>query len=189
MTTAVTTTAPDFICTFFDTNARQTFKKESDRSGDLNGIYDIILTPAPTATNTYRSINNIRLHNKDSVPVTVQIKYDTGGVQRLLAQVVLRVGEVWYNDGSFIGVSAGDPYFEPTIIPVSGTDTRILYKAEWIKYGPVPDLEIFTRDESTGAEIPIETQPQYFNLPEPETIVITLPGDPGTTWFIRVGKQ
>ena len=95
---AATTTNPDFAVAWADSNGT-TFVGGSTE-GAFNGNVDVTLAAAP-ASGTQRFVKYARIYNRDSAAVTINIKYDTNGTQRILQRVVLGSGETWTPDSSF----------------------------------------------------------------------------------------
>lgn len=98
MSGAPATTNPDFVVSYADNNSTSFTEGEND--GTLNGTSDVTLVSAP-ASSTRRIIKSISIYNRDTAAVTVTIKYDNNGTQRILAKVTLAVDDVWTTDGTF----------------------------------------------------------------------------------------
>lgn len=113
MTGAAATTNPDFAVAYAD-NTGSAFT-EGAQDGTLNGVTDVTVVSAPGAS-TRRVIKDIRIENRDTAPVTLNIKYDNNATQRTIARVTLEVGDTWtlagvYNTNGGLkssAVTAGD---------------------------------------------------------------------------------
>jgi hypothetical protein len=97
MSGAAATTNPDFVATWADNNGTTFTEGASD--GTLNGTTDVTVVAAP-ASSTRRIIKAINIENKDSAPVTVTVKYDSG-TQRTIAKTTLAVGDTWTITGVY----------------------------------------------------------------------------------------
>jgi len=97
MSGAAATTNPDFVATWADNNGTTFTEGASD--GVLNGTSDVTVVAAPAAS-TRRIIKAINIENKDSAPVTVTVKYDSG-TQRTIAKTTLAVGDTWTITGVY----------------------------------------------------------------------------------------
>lgn len=98
MSSAATTTNPDFIVAYADNNG--TSFTEGAIDGALTGTTDVTVVSAP-ASGYRRIIKNILIENKDTAAVTITIKYDNNGTQRTIAKVTLAVGDTWSTDGTY----------------------------------------------------------------------------------------
>ena len=98
MSGAAATTNPDFTAAWADNNSTNFVEGASD--GALNGTSDVTVIAAPAA-GYRRIIKGITIENKDTAPVTLTIKYDNNGTQRVIAKVTLSVGDTWTTDGTF----------------------------------------------------------------------------------------
>jgi len=98
LTAAATTTNPDFATAWADSNGTTFTGGSTD--GAFNGTTDVTLAAAPSSGNQ-RYIKFARIHNRDSAAVTVNIKYDNNGTQRIVQRVTLGSGETWTPDASY----------------------------------------------------------------------------------------
>ena len=98
MSSAATTTNPDFTVSYADNNG--TTFTEAAGDGALNGTTDVTVVAAP-ASGYRRVIKGIFIENKDTAAVTITVKYDNNGTQRNIAKVTLNVGDTWSTDGTF----------------------------------------------------------------------------------------
>lgn len=89
MSGAVTTTAPDFVCTFSDSTSSDFL--EAPQTGQLNGTTPVTLVSSP-ASSTRRLINEINIYNRDSVSITVDVRYVDGANTRVIKTVVIEAG-------------------------------------------------------------------------------------------------
>lgn len=113
MTGAAATTNPDFAVAYAD-NTGSAFT-EGALDGALNGVTDVTVVSAPAAS-TRRIIKDIRIENRDTASVTLNIKYDNNATQRTLARVTLEIGDTWTLAGAYstngglksTAVTAGD---------------------------------------------------------------------------------
>jgi hypothetical protein len=98
MSSAATTTNPDFTVSYADNNG--TTFTEAAGDGALSGTIDVTVVAAP-ASGYRRVIKGIFIENKDTAAVTITVKYDNNGTQRNIAKVTLNVGDTWSTDGTF----------------------------------------------------------------------------------------
>jgi len=98
MSSAATTTNPDFTVSYADNNG--TTFTEAAGDGALTGATDVTVVAAP-ASGYRRVIKGIFIENKDTAAVTITIKYDNNGTQRTIAKVTLQVGDTWSTDGTY----------------------------------------------------------------------------------------
>lgn len=98
MESAPTTTNPDFVCTYADNTG--TAFTEGSKDGTLNGTSAVDIVDAP-ASSTRRTIKSIDVYNADSADVTVTIKYDNNGTDRIIAKVTLESGSRWTLGGTY----------------------------------------------------------------------------------------
>jgi len=98
MSSAATTTNPDFTVSYADNNG--TTFTEAAGDGVLTGTTDVTVVSAP-ASGYRRIIKGIFIENKDTTPVTITIKYDNTGTQRTIAKVTLQIGDTWSTDGTY----------------------------------------------------------------------------------------
>jgi hypothetical protein len=98
MSSAATTTNPDFTVSYADNNG--TTFTEAAGDGALSGTTDVTVVAAP-ASGYRRVIKGIFIENKDTAAVTITVKYDNNGTQRNIAKVTLNVGDTWSTDGTF----------------------------------------------------------------------------------------
>jgi hypothetical protein len=120
LSAAVTTVNPDFTTAWADSNGTTFVGGSND--GSFNGNTDVILTSAP-GSGTQRYIKFTRIYNKDTAPVTINIKIDNNGTQRIVQRVTLGSGETWTPDGTFDvngGIKQSSTGSTPTIISISG---------------------------------------------------------------------
>jgi hypothetical protein len=96
MAASATTTNPDYVVAYAD-NTGTSFT-EGTADGVLNGTTDV--TVVPGVASTRRIIKTITVYNRDTTPVTLNIKYDAG-TQRIIAKPTLQAGETWTLDGTF----------------------------------------------------------------------------------------
>lgn len=115
MSGAPATTNPDFTVAYAD-NTGTNFT-EGANDGALNGTTDVTLVSAP-ASSTRRVIKSITIENRDTAAVTVTIKYDNNGTQRIIARVTLAVGDTWTTDGQY----DTNGNFKQIVSPVSLTN-------------------------------------------------------------------
>lgn len=92
MTSAPTTTNPDFTVHYAD-HTTTTFTEKAN-TWTLSGTTDVDILPAPSAS-TQRTVVDIMIYNADTEPVTVIIKYDDDGTDRILFRITIEVGETW----------------------------------------------------------------------------------------------
>jgi len=86
MSAAVTTTAPDFTCSYLDTNG--TLFNEGNQNGVLDGTTAVDVVDSPAST--YRRIvSEITVYNADSVAVTITLILNDGGVSRIIEKIDL----------------------------------------------------------------------------------------------------
>jgi hypothetical protein len=88
----VTSTQPDFAVAWADNNGSDFTEGSTD--GVLNNTTDITLVSAP-ASSTRRLVRNIFIYNKDTASVTVTLKYDNNGTQRVFRKITLAAGETY----------------------------------------------------------------------------------------------
>jgi hypothetical protein len=98
MSGAAATSNPDFTAAYADNNG--TLFTEAASDGALTGATDATVVAAPAA-GFRRIIKKIFIENRDTAPVTVTVKYDNNGTQRIIARVTLQVGDTWTTDGTF----------------------------------------------------------------------------------------
>jgi hypothetical protein len=98
MSSAATTTNPDFTVSYADNNG--TTFTEAAGDGALSGTTDVTVVAAP-ASGYRRVIKGIFIENRDTASVTITVKYDNNGTQRNIAKVTLQVGDTWSTDGTF----------------------------------------------------------------------------------------
>ncbi len=111
LSSAVATSNPDFVVAYADTSDNTFSELSSD--GQLNGTTDVTLVGAP-ASGVKRAIKSITIYNRDTAAVTVSIKFDNGGTQRILQRVQLVSGETWHSD-------------ELTKLSPGGSDTQVQF--------------------------------------------------------------
>lgn len=92
------TTNPNFVVTYADTNGA--YFTEGANDGALSGTADVTLVAAP-ASGYRRVIKYMTIENRDTAAVTLTIKYDNNGTQRILDQVTLQVGDAWSTEGTY----------------------------------------------------------------------------------------
>lgn len=88
----VASTQPDFAVAWAD-NTGSVFT-EGSTDGTLNNTADVILVAAPSSS-TRRMIRSIFIYNRDTASVTVTLKYDNNGTQRIFRQVTLAAGATY----------------------------------------------------------------------------------------------
>ena len=92
------TTNPNFVVTYADTNGA--YFTEGANDGALSGASDVTMVAAPAA-GYRRVIKYMTIENRDTAAVTLTIKYDNNGTQRILDQVTLQVGDAWSTEGTY----------------------------------------------------------------------------------------
>lgn len=92
------TTNPNFVVTYADTNGA--YFTEGANDGALSGTSDVTIVAAP-ASGYRRVIKYMTIENRDTAAVTLTIKYDNNGTQRILDQVTLQVGDAWSTEGTY----------------------------------------------------------------------------------------
>jgi hypothetical protein len=125
MAAPAATTNPGFAAAWADNNSTSFIEGASD--GALNGISDVTVIAAPAAS-TRRIVKKIMIENCDTAAVTITVKYDNNGTQRILAKTTLAVGDTW----SFEGVYDGNGNFKTA---VSNTATAIVVGSTTISGG------------------------------------------------------
>ena len=123
MSGAPATTNPDFVVSYADNNG--TSFTEGANDGALNGTSEVTLASAP-ASSTRRIIKQISIYNRDTAAVTVTIKYDNNGTQRVLAIVTLAVGDVWTTDGTFDNTGSFKQVANNSVLKTGDTMTGAL---------------------------------------------------------------
>lgn len=98
MSGAAATSNPEFTVAYADSTSSSLTEGALD--GALNGTSDVTVVSAP-ASSTRRVIKWITIENKDTAAVTLTVKYDNNGTQRIIAKVTLDVGDTWTTDGTF----------------------------------------------------------------------------------------
>lgn len=87
MLAAVTTTAPDFVVSWADHVPTYGYLSGAS-SGALNGTTAVAIVGAPAAS-AQRQVKTISLFNRDSVAVTIRVRYDVSGVESWIYSVAL----------------------------------------------------------------------------------------------------
>lgn len=126
MTGAAATTNPDFAVAYADNNG--TVFTEGASDGVLNGTTDVTIVASPAAS-TRRLVKDIRIENRDTAAVTLNIKYDNNATQRTIAGVTLGVGDTWTLSGTYdtngglknTSISAGDTLTSEGVLINSAT--------------------------------------------------------------------
>jgi hypothetical protein len=103
MSGAAATSNPEFTVAYADSTSSSLTEGALD--GALNGTSDVTVVSAP-ASSTRRVIKWITIENKDTASVTLTVKYDNNGTQRIIAKVTLDVGDTWTTDGTFSNTGA-----------------------------------------------------------------------------------
>lgn len=103
MSGAAATSNPEFTVAYADSTSSSLTEGALD--GALNGTTDVTVVSAPAAS-TRRVIKWITIENKDTASVTLTVKYDNNGTQRIIANVTLAVGDTWTTDGTFSNTGA-----------------------------------------------------------------------------------
>lgn len=103
MSGAAATSNPEFTVAYADSTSSSLTEGALD--GALNGTSDVTVVSAP-ASSTRRVIKWITIENKDTAAVTLTVKYDNNGTQRIIANVTLAVGDTWTTDGTFSNTGA-----------------------------------------------------------------------------------
>lgn len=103
MSGAAATSNPEYTVAYADSTSSSL--TEGAQDGALNGTSDVTVVSAP-ASSTRRVIKWITIENKDTAAVTLTIKYDNNGTQRIIANVTLAVGDTWTTDGTFSNTGA-----------------------------------------------------------------------------------
>ena len=103
MSGAAATSNPEFTVAYADSTSSSLTEGALD--GALNGTSDVTVVSAP-ASSTRRVIKWITIENKDTASVTLTVKYDNNGTQRIIANVTLAVGDTWTTDGTFSNTGA-----------------------------------------------------------------------------------
>ncbi|NCA29047.1 MAG: hypothetical protein EBS92_07260, partial [Proteobacteria bacterium] len=130
LASSVATSNPDFVVAYADTSDNTFSELSSD--GQLNGTTDVTLVSAP-ASGVKRAIKSITIYNRDTAAVTVSIKFDNGGTQRILQRVQLVSGETWHSD-------------ELTKLSPGGSDTQVQFN----DLGTLAGSSNFTYNKTTS---------------------------------------
>jgi hypothetical protein len=123
MGAAVNTTAPFYTVSWQDVTSAGMTIPQSSTQGTLNGLTDVTITAAPSASTT-RQIAHINIYNSDAVAVTVYVMKDDGGTEYTLVKAQLNPGNTlqWSRDGGWSIVNeTSDPAYIIQEYITSGT--------------------------------------------------------------------
>ena len=89
---------PDFVTSYADSTS--TAFTESANDGTLNGTNAVTIVASPAAS-TRRIIKSISIQNRDTLPVTITLRYVSAGGTRQIWVGTLQVGDTFTMDGVY----------------------------------------------------------------------------------------
>jgi len=98
LSAAPATNQPNYVVAWADNNGTTFTEGASD--GTLNGTSTVTMVASPAAS-TRRVIKSIYIQNTDTAQVTVTVGYYNGTNTRVIAKVILNVGDTWTTDATF----------------------------------------------------------------------------------------
>lgn len=111
----VAASQPTYIVSYIDRARNQ--EVYGSRDGALNGTTDVTILPAP-ASGYIRCLKSASIYNRDTADVSVQVHYDSGGVEYEIIKVTLAAGStlMYTEAGGWMVITA-----DGEIIGTSGT--------------------------------------------------------------------
>jgi hypothetical protein len=98
LTAAPATNQPNYVVAWADNNGTTFTEGASD--GTTNSTTTVTMVASPAAS-TRRVIKSIYIQNTDTAQVTVTVGYYNGTNTRVIAKVILNVGDTWTTDATF----------------------------------------------------------------------------------------
>jgi hypothetical protein len=98
LSAAPATNQPNYVVAWADNNGTTFTEGASD--GTLNGTSTVTMVASPAAS-TRRIIKSINIQNTDTAQITVTVGYYNGTNTRVIAKVILNVGDTWTTDATF----------------------------------------------------------------------------------------
>jgi hypothetical protein len=98
LSAAPATNQPNYVVAWADNNGTTFTEGASD--GTLNGTSTVTMVASPAAS-TRRVIKSINIQNTDTAQITVTVGYYNGTNTRVIAKVILNVGDTWTTDATF----------------------------------------------------------------------------------------
>jgi len=98
LSAAPTANQPNYVVAWADNNGTTFTEGASD--GTTNSTTTVTMVASPAAS-TRRVIKSIYIQNTDTAQVTVTVGYYNGTNTRVIAKVILNVGDTWTTDATF----------------------------------------------------------------------------------------
>lgn len=98
LSAAPATNQPNYVVAWADNNGTTFTEGASD--GTTNSTTTVTMVASPAAS-TRRVIKSIYIQNTDTAQVTVTVGYYNGTNTRVLAKVILNIGDTWTTDATF----------------------------------------------------------------------------------------
>jgi len=98
LSAAPATNQPNYVVAWADNNGTTFTEGASD--GTTNSTTTVTMVASPAAS-TRRVIKSIYIQNTDTAQVTVTVGYYNGTNTRVIAKVILNVGDTWTTDATF----------------------------------------------------------------------------------------
>ena len=166
LTAAPAAANPEFTVAYADSNG--TIFTEGSTDGVLNGTTDVTLVSAPPS-GYRRIIKSMSIYNKDTASVTVNLKYDNNGTQRIAQRIPLATTETYTLDGTFDNTGSLKTSFnrgDPLLTSLSGTVWQASTPTNQITLNGINFISgpafLRFRSNATVADVAVNVTSPYF---------------------------